>query len=361
MPRSRHRHRKILVAAVCGSTCLALSSAVAANAGPRPAPASASHAPHASAAVAHGDSKHKTQHGYVFEKIKSVRVNHKNCHKISLNGVNNHGMIVGTTYCGHAAAFTLSKKGKEKVYQLPKSKSHNTYASNIANNGAIAVVGSHHKKSPIESFIKVPGSGDPWQKIKYPAPSHGTQVQGINSAGDAVGLYCQKKKCSPPVGFSEVDGGYTTFQPQSQKTLLPVLNDINDHGEVCGYGYDQSLTIHSFVDPLYGGGKSRNVNAPKAGHGKFEGTVITALANDGTYDGYALRSHNRTLGYVHRNGKWKSFNLGSDKHGGTEFNGAANGGEVVGQYYAKHHHPHDIAVVGVPKHGKDKLPHLSKK
>jgi hypothetical protein len=225
------------------------------------------------------------------------------------------------------------------------------------------VIGSHHKKSPSESFIKTPGSGNPWQKIKYgPAHSHGTVVNGLNSAGYAVGSYCPNKKCNPPTGFTEYNGGsYTLFPAENHRTLLPIPTDINDHGKVSGYGYDQSLTIHSFVDALYGGGTSRNVNAPKAGHGKFEGTVILALANDGTYDGYALRSHNRTLGYVHRNGKWKSFNLGSDKHGGTEFNGAANGGEVVGQYYAKHHHPHAIAVVGVPKHGKDKLPHLSKK
>jgi hypothetical protein len=118
----------VLVAAVCGSTCLALSGAVTANAGPRPVPASAPHTSHAPAAVAHGDSKHKTQHGYVFEKV-TARVHHKTCHKVSLNGVNNHGMIIGTTYCGNAAAFTLSPKGKEKVYRLPKSKSHYTLVS----------------------------------------------------------------------------------------------------------------------------------------------------------------------------------------------------------------------------------------
>src|SRR3954452_23817021 len=79
-----------------------------------------------SAAQAAGDSRH------VKVQYVGVKVGDHRCTKTEINGVNNHGTVLGTIHCGDARAFIKKPNGKTTIYKLPPTYAHFTYGGNIA-------------------------------------------------------------------------------------------------------------------------------------------------------------------------------------------------------------------------------------
>jgi hypothetical protein len=255
------------------------------------------------------------------------------CRKAVINGMNNRGTVIGTTFCGATRTFVRTKSGHTRFYALPKADAKITTGANIASNGILAVDGQRKADGRVTGYLV--RTGGQVTVLRDPlAGAHSTIVNGVNRHGAAVGEYCLNHKCTKLAGFLYRHGVFTNFTLPKLKQLLPSPNEITDSGAVIGSFYQYpSGYQRGFVRAH---GKTRVIDAPHAGMKFGRGTVLEAASQHGSVCGVVLGAHH-DVGFVRRNGHNHEIDLKPHvKHGFSEVTACADTGKIAVHVRLKH-------------------------
>lgn len=234
-------------------------------------------------------------------------------------GINNKNVLVGQYTDKNLVLHGFILNGK-KLTKLddPNGTAGTTGASNLALNGAIAVVGTYTSSktgNPVGFLYK----GGKYTDIPGPSGSIGSTANAINDKGDIVGAYFDS--AGTQHAFVLNGKTYTTIDPPGSSA--PAGNGINNSGQiVIEYGASPN-----FVSVLYNPKtkKYTTINVPGA-TGSFVTDINTA--GDATYQW--LDSSGNSHGALLHKGKYYKFDYPKSAF---TFAGAANDhSTIVGGY-----------------------------
>ncbi|MDT4999217.1 MAG: hypothetical protein QOK12_1322 [Mycobacterium sp.] len=248
--------------------------------------------------VASGASAQAAGAKHVRTSNVAVHLGRHRCAKTAVNGINNRGVVLGTSYCGRAKAFIKTPKGKTRTYTLPKSDARYTYGSNIASDGTLALDGSRTKKGQSIGYLVSP-HGRVTAVQDPSAGSFSTIVSSVNRHGAAVGQYCLNHKCTRSMPFIYRGGNFKTFTLHRRGALLPSLSVITDSGAVGGSFYQRPGYSRAFVKR---GHHIHVYDAPQGGRKLGEGTYLSGAGSHGTLCGNVQRRHQHMKGFVVKHG-----------------------------------------------------------
>jgi hypothetical protein len=276
-----------------------------------------------------------SSHGaHALKRLKVHTSKHHVCKKSYVNGMDNKGTIIFTSFCGREKTFIRSKSGHTKQYKLPRQDARITAGASMASNGILAVIGQHKPKGRPTSYL-VAKNGTATPIIDPSAGTHVTQVNAVNRHGAAVGIYCENHKCTKRQSFIYRHGTFTNFTIRNPKHALPYLTGITDSGALTGFFYQYPTGyLRGFIRRH---GKLHIVDAPGAGHKFGQGTLLIYASPHGAVCGEELAPHHHHSGFERRNGHNHLVALKPSAHKAfTEITGCNDRGEIA--LTAKLHH-----------------------
>lgn len=168
------------------------------------------------------------------------------------SGISNNGQIVGSyqsSSFSYSRGYVRDPDGSYTTLTGPAG-AFSTFAMDINSTGQI--VGSFYRDGPIsgtssapsikQSFLRDPASGS-YSIVSVPAGTNGTDVYGINDAGQIVGTYYGSGTSQ---GFLRAaDGAYIIVSDPAGPDSTSVYG-INDTGQLVG-SYTDGTGTHGFV------------------------------------------------------------------------------------------------------------------
>jgi hypothetical protein len=271
--------------------------------------------------------------GYHYRQLTVKRAG-INCPVLDANSENNRGVILGTVYCGDARGF-IEKHGHVHQFAVPGPAGTDTLPAGIADNGTIALDTEVNYKGSIKAYVR--GRSGHLRKLKDPhAGRYGTDVESVNSKGEAVGYYYVGKSQSRIRPFIERHRKFHGFRLGVKHAKDVALVDVNRTGDLVGF-YERHGVYHGFVDRH---GHMHIVNAPGAGRAKGEGTQVLDISDNGrSWCGMAIFAtgteyQDTSQGFVAHRGHVTSLRVPSS-WGHTSYAAAVNNaGVVVGDFIA---------------------------
>jgi uncharacterized membrane protein len=234
-------------------------------------------------------------------------------------GINNTGVIVGQYTDSALVGHGFILKGKKlTTLDDPKGTSGSTGASNLALNGAIAVVGTYVSATSGGS-VGFLYKGGKYTDIPGPKGSLGSTANAINDNGDIVGAYFD----SAAVQHAYVLKGkkYTTIDPPGSST--PSGNGINNSGNIVIVGgANPNFTAYLYTAKTK---KFKTINVPGE-----TGSFVTDLNTEGDVTYQAIDSAGNSHGALFHKGKYYKFDY---KKSALTYAGAVNDhSTIVGGY-----------------------------
>ncbi len=170
------------------------------------------------------------------------------------NGINNAGVIVGSSYQHTITSVTPNVTP--------------VYTGFIDSGGNI-------------TYLNAPGTL---------TSSGGTYANGINDAGQVVGEYATTWAVNQH-GYLYQDNTYTTIDDPNAGSAGTIAEGINNLGAIVGFYYDSSNKVHGFIDI---GGAFTTIDNPLG----TNGTQLTGINDAGQIVGVYTDSGNVTHGFV---------------------------------------------------------------
>jgi hypothetical protein len=238
----------------------------------------------------------------------TVKVAGHVCTNTSINGLENNGTAVGTENCGHNESFIRTASGAVTLYKLPAADAKYTFASSIASNGTVALVGERVKGSLATSYL-LTKSGKLTSLQDPKAKGHGTIVDAVNRHGETAGLYCANTACTKTIPFTEQGGVFTSFVLGVTGARNVQLSVMTDSGTVGGFFFTAKGAAQGFLST---NGHVHLVNAPGAGHKSGQGTFLYSGANNGNVAGDVVGSNGGESGWVQIAHKFHVLNIGAN-------------------------------------------------
>jgi hypothetical protein len=266
----------------------------------------------------------------------AARRNGARCTNLSLNSISNHGAILGTVYCASTSHGFIRRGGKQINFAV-RGHGVDTEPAGISDHGSAVIdsqVGYHGRYT---SWLRKPHGA--LKKIDNPkAGGYGTVAEGINKRGVIAGYYFVGKTTHTR-GYVERKGHFRTYRlPRRVHATSSTITDIDNAGDTCGSYTTKNGVLHGFVVMA---GKFRTIRAPGAGHGRGEGSYVSAVTPRGTYAGVVIfakppnnnhRFRPYQRGFVHRHGRFATLAVPWSWGDNTEINAMNNAGRIVGDY-----------------------------
>jgi hypothetical protein len=240
---------------------------------------------------------------YRFRVVSVERGSHP-CRESEVNAVNDKRVYGGGVFCGKRVLGFLAKGRRVlATFRVPAHGAYDTYVGSVADDGTAAVLGLEStRRVHYRSYLRRPdGHMIPVRDPK--AGSAGTAVTGVNDSGVAVGNYYVGGSRSRSPAFVDLHGKFTMYRPAIDGARDVFLTGVNDRGWMSGGFTDRRGVMHGFVDR---GGKVHVITSPAAGHTSGDGTLLSTLANNGSYVGMATNAGKQTA-FVHRKGRTVSL------------------------------------------------------
>jgi probable HAF family extracellular repeat protein len=157
--------------------------------------------------------------------------------------------------------------------------------------------------------------------------SFGGSVAGINDNGEAVGSALTSTFPLGYVGFSYLNGQYTTIADPNAPTLT-FPDGVNNAGDIVGTFTDSNNVQHGF---FLHNGQYTTIDVPGAGSGPNQGTSAFNISNTGEIIGGYTGADGLSHGFVDQNGV---FTTVDDPFGvgGTVLYGVNDLGQLAGAY-----------------------------
>jgi len=234
-------------------------------------------------------------------------------------GINNTGVIVGqytdSALVGHG--FILAGKKLTKLDD-PKGTSGTTGASNLALNGAIAVVGTY-TSSTTGGSVGFLYKGGKFTDVPGPKGSQASTANAINDHGNITGAYVDS--AGTQHAYVLVGKTYTKIDPPGATT--PSGNGINNSGNVVIVGgTNPAFTAYLYTAKTK---KFKTINVPGE-----SGSFVTDINTEGDVTYQAIDSAGNSHGALFHLGKYYKFNY---KSSALTYAGAVNDhSTIVGGY-----------------------------
>jgi uncharacterized membrane protein len=224
-------------------------------------------------------------------------------------GINNKGVVVGQYTDKNLVLHGFILNGK-KLTKLddPNGTSGTTGASNLALDGAIAVVGTYTSSksgNPTGYLYK----GGKFTDIPGPTGALASIANAINDAGNIVGAYVDSSGVQH--GFVLKGTKYTTLDPPG--ATAPQGTGINKKGAIVLAWTDSGGLLES---SLYNGKTYKTINVPGAAQ-----SFVTDINNLGDITYQAVDSAGVSHGALFHKGKYYTFDYPKSAF---TFAGAAN-------------------------------------
>jgi probable HAF family extracellular repeat protein len=202
--------------------------------------------------------------------------------EVSVTGINDTGEIVGY-YSNDGQSSFLDNDGTYTTLGL------NGTALGINNSGEIVgTLGGPNNGS--EGFIYIGNTGTGYATLQDPLASanYGTVAFAINNSGQVLGAYYDSN--DDVHGFIYINGAYTDItDPLAGENASgggvfgTQVEGLNNAGQVVGYYVDANGGIHGFIyNPANSGNPYTTLDDPSA----VNGTVVEGINNSGEAVGY---------------------------------------------------------------------------
>jgi len=175
--------------------------------------------------------------------------------------------------------------------------------------------------------------------VQFDAPGAGQgQNQGtigeyIGPDGSIVGTYYDSNSVAHGY-LRNPSESFTTFDPARSTATFP--EGINDSQVIVGFFIDASSVVHGFVRSP--GGEIARYDAPGAGTGAGQGTILGNINQSGEMAGYYADSQSVYHGFSIINGQFEQFDAPGSGNGPFQgtipivSEGLTNGGAIAGTY-----------------------------
>jgi hypothetical protein len=185
--------------------------------------------------------------------------------------INGNGQIAGE-YSDSASVIHgfVDTAGTFTTIDYPAATATGTAVTDVSLNGEI--VGAWQDATATHGFTDVGGT---FTSIDFPGATF-TQVAGVNSAGEVVGIYDDATNVEH--GFTYVGGVYSQLDPPLSTST--VAFGINDSNVISGSYTDGSSVTHGF---LYAKGVFNTIDVPGAASTQF-----THINNTNKFAGYYI-------------------------------------------------------------------------
>lgn len=261
----------------------------------------------------------------------TVAVDGTKCADNVVYAVNDAGEYGGIYYChGAAEGFLIEAghNGARAVFNAPGGKHTATIVTGLASNGDAAVTTHRHGLTPVRAYIR-PHAGGDWRHLRDPhAGSAGTAINGVNSAGRAVGFYYTGGAGSPEQAYQEIHRHYADFVVDEPGMVSSYLSGINDKGEMVGGWTDSEGVGHAFVARH---DKLTELHVPGAGKEPGDGVYVTSVASNGAYAGDVVKNGQQT-GFVVHDGRRSTPAASKLRSDSSAVRAVNRHGTVVGDY-----------------------------
>jgi len=237
----------------------------------------------------------------------------------SIDGINNHGAIIGNT--NTLLAF-LYQGGNYTTFNVPNAEIGGTYPSAINDRGEIVGL---YADANYNNYGFLYQGGNYTTLNDKSAITGGTNPIGINNHGEIVDDYTDVNGNID--GFLYQKGNYTTLNYSNAFWTAP--SGINNHGEIVGYYYsvdsNNNVTTGGFI---YQKGNYTALNDPSVSG--FNSPQVNAINDRGEIAGFYYDANGNVDGFVYQGGTYTTVNYPGATS--TEVYGINDRGEIVGFY-----------------------------
>ncbi|HWA92271.1 MAG TPA: hypothetical protein VG889_19690 [Rhizomicrobium sp.] len=282
-------------------------------------------------------------HGYVRSSAGAFAQINVHAYPSSAFWINDKGAIVGNYFAGGIQhAFVRTPGGRYLTFE--PADSQGAYGLHINNKGAatgdyVDSNGLWHgfvrAKAGTLTVFDVPGAGTD--------PDQGTFAGATNLHGDTTGPYVDSDFILH--GYvRHQSGGYDKFDVAGALDTIPYL--INAKGWVVGFSDEESGAMHGFIRKP--NGRIVVVDAPGAGTGPGQGTIVGDINSDGVAVGNYVDADGVSHGFLcTKTGEIiKEFDAPGAGAGGTVPYSINRGGTISG--YMRDETDAGHAIIGAP-------------